>query len=105
MSQPLTSKELQELRDGLRWRTEPLLLDTWRANIIADIIDELATLRAGEPRTSTQENTEERDRLRGLVDDAVDMVESFKWYARQHSEYWGDEDEREIREWLEGARA
>jgi len=56
MSQPLTNTELQELRDGLRDRTESLLLDTWSANIIADVIDELMPLR--ESQTSTAEGRE-----------------------------------------------
>lgn len=48
--------------------------------------------------------TEELDRLRGLVDGAVYMVEGYLYFASNHCDPWGEEDAREIRDWLKGAQ-
>ena len=87
------------LRDIATTPTDSAELRNWK-ELLMEVLEEL-----DEVRENVDAITEERDRLRGLVDDAVDMVESFKWLSMRHNDMWRDEDRRVIREWLEGARA
>src|SRR5660398_230058 len=87
------------LRDIATTPTDSAELRNWK-ELLMEVLEEL-----DEVRENVDAITEERDRLRGLVVDAVDMVESFKWLSMRHNDMWRDEDRRVIREWLEGARA